>query len=381
MAHYPAGICSLAISLPSIRRKNDYYKEKYPALVAQAEQKSLARWFSLADSTPSNDFDLEMIPYLADPFRGTVERWVLGSDESPLMLQCSTVREALDAAKLSLADVELMIVASVWPERIGFGDAAFLARQLGLSGAAWNLDATCGSTLVALQTACTLVRAQEYRNVLVVISCSYSHFVDEDDTASWFLSDGVGAFVVSTLKSQQGILGTKTIHTGALCDLIYPTLTTDTQGNPRLCMQVGKDASRLTRETSVQFLRTCCEGAVSAAGVTFEQINFFIFNTPTAWFARFCTRALGIDPERTIDLYPLLANIGPVLSVANLYYAQRLSKIQENDLVLIYGFGAAGAASATVMRWGNVALGSDPLKKHDLSVPSSSDIRLVSSER
>ena len=37
-----------------------------------------------------------------------------------------------------------------------------------------------------------------------------------------------------------------------------------------------------------------------------------------------------------------------------------MGKIRENDLVLIYGFGAAGVASASVMRWGNVALGLVP---------------------
>jgi 3-oxoacyl-[acyl-carrier-protein] synthase III len=59
-------------------------------------------------------------------------------------------------------------------------------------------------------------------------------------------------------------------------------------------------------ETAVDCVRTCCEGAVAAAGVTFEQIDFFAFNTPTAWYASVCTRALGIDPERTINLYPSL---------------------------------------------------------------------------
>jgi 3-oxoacyl-[acyl-carrier-protein] synthase-3 len=378
MVHPAVGIRSLALSFPIIRRTNDYYQEKYPELIAQAEQKSLARWFSLAGSTPSNEFDLEMVPYLSDPFRGTIERWVLGPGESSLTLEYRAARDALDAAELSPDDVDLMIVASVWPEQIGLGDAAFLARQLGLRGAAWNLDATCGSTPVALQTACALVRAGEYRNVLVVISCTYSRFLDEDDTASWFLSDGAGAFVVSSLGLNQGILGTKTIHTDALCDLLLSKLIKDAQGNPQVRMQLGKDANRVTRETAVRFLRTCCEGAITAAGVTLEQIDFFIFNTPTAWFARFCTRVLGIDSERTINLYPQYANIGPVLIVANLYHAACLGKIRENDLVLIYGFGAAGAASASVMRWGNVALGSFPhLNEPYSAVKSSEDTSLA----
>jgi 3-oxoacyl-[acyl-carrier-protein] synthase-3 len=377
MVHHPVGIRSLALSLPSIKRTNDYYREKYPELVAQAEQKSLARLFSLAGSAPSNEFDQEMVPYLSDPFRGTVDRSVLAPGESSLMLEERAARDALDAAKLTPKDVDLLLVASIWPEQIGFGDAAFLARQLGLQGAAWNLDAACGVTPVALQTACALVRTGEYRNVLVVISCSYSRFFDEDDTLSWFMSDGAGAFVVGSLKPNQGILGTKTIHTAALCDIFFAKLTQDDQGNPQVHMRMGKGANKAIRETAVGQLRTCCEGAVAAANVTLEQVDFFIFNTSTAWSARFCIRVLDIDPERTINLYSQYANIGPVITLANLYYAVQLGKIHENDLVLVYGLGAAGAASASVMRWGNVALASAPLKKPDSVVKSSSDRSLA----
>lgn len=361
MVHSPVGIRSLALTFPTIRRTNNYYVEKYPELIAQAEQKGLARLFSLTGTPPSNEFDMEMLPYLSDPFRGTVERWVLGPGESSLTLEYRAATDALNAAKLSPNEVDLMIVASVWPEHIGFGNAAFLARKLGLVGAAWNLDGTCGSTPVVLQTACALVRAGEYRNVLVVISCSYSRVFNEQDTVSWFLGDAAGAFVVGSLEPNQGILGTKTVHTGALCEVVSAELVKDEQGNSRVRMQTGKGAKAL-RETAAEFLCVCCEGAIASAGVTLEQIDFFLFNTPTAWVTSFCTRLLGIDPERTINLYPVCANIGSVLTVANMYYAAQLGKIHENDLVLIYGSGAAGVASASVMRWGNVVLGSDPLK-------------------
>ncbi|MFN6513319.1 MAG: 3-oxoacyl-ACP synthase III family protein [Nostoc sp. CreGUA01] len=374
MTQHAVGIRSLAVSLPSIRRTNDYYKDKYPELIAQAEQKSLARLFSLAGSTPINEFDLEMIPYLSDPFRGTVERYVLGSGETSLMLEHQAAKKALEAAKLSPDDIDLMLVASVWPEQVGFGNAASLAGQLGLKGAAWNLDGACGVTPVALQTACALVQAGEYRNVLVVISCTYSRFFDEDDTVSWCMSDGAGAFVVSSLELNQGILSTKTIHTAVLCDTLTSQLRLGENGDLQLSMKVGKGANRLFREMSVDLLRTCCEGAVASAGITFEEVNFFLFNTATAWFANFCTRVLGINQERTINLYPQYANIGPVLTVANMYYAALLGKIRENDLVLIYGFGVSGVASASVMRWGKVALSPAPLNLTE------SDLALISSQ-
>lgn len=366
--HFPVGIRSLSVTFPSIKRTNNYYIEKYPDLIDQAEQKNLAKLFSLAGSSPKNEFDLEMLPYLSDPFRGTVERRVLAPDESSLTLEYRAAVDALNAAKLSPQDIDLMIVASVWPDQIGFGNAAFLARKLGLSGAAWNLDGACGVTPVALQTAWALVQTGQYRNVLVVISCTYSRFFDESDTVSWFLGDGAGAFVVGLLESNQGVLSTKTIHTAGLCDILSAHCIGELQSNPQVCMQMSKGANKAIRETVVEFLRTCCEGAVAAIDLTFEDIDFFLFNTTTAWFAPFCTRVLGIAPERTLSIYPLYANIGPVLTVANLYYAAYQSKIRENSLVLVYGFGAAGAASASVMRWGKVALGSAPIDESDSSV-------------
>lgn len=38
--HNPVGIRSLSVNFPSVVRTNDYYKEKYPNLVAQAEKKA-----------------------------------------------------------------------------------------------------------------------------------------------------------------------------------------------------------------------------------------------------------------------------------------------------------------------------------------------------
>lgn len=378
MVYIPVGIRSLAVSLPRIKRTNNYYINKYPDLIAQAEQKNLAKVFSLNASIPINEFDLEMKPYLSDPFRGAVERRLLGPGESSLTLEYRAAREAINAAHLNLEDIELLLVASIWPEQVGFGNAALLAQKLGFKGAAWNLDAACGVTPVALQTACALVRGGEYKNVLVVVSCTYSRFFDEDDTISWFLGDGAGAFVVSSLEFNQGLLGTKTIHTAVLAETILPHITQDNYGNPQLGMQIGESANKLFRETATELLSTCCQGAAAAAGLSLEQIDFFLFNTATAWFAQFCTRVLNIEPERTINIYPEYANVGPVLTVANMYHAAKLRKIQPNDLVLIYGFGAAGAASASVMRWGNVILGSDPLIKMDSTVKKAEKDTLLS---
>jgi 3-oxoacyl-[acyl-carrier-protein] synthase III/acyl carrier protein len=358
----PVGIRSLALSFPSIIRTNDYWIEKSPELTARNKPRRARISRSTELTNSNNGLDIwsqEVAPYLPDPFRGSIERRVLAPNESSLTLEYQAAKQALNAAQLAPEEVDLAIVASLFPEHIGPGSAAYLARQLKLHCPAWNLESTCSSAIIALQNACALVRSREYRNVLVIVSHIGSNSVDEEDTLSWSIGDGAGAFVVDSLQPNQGILGTKIVPTVATCGAYSYELVTDAQGQPRIRTRTGENASMLA-ETAVDCVRTCCEGAAAAAGVTLEQINFFAFNTPTAWYASVCTRALGIDPERTINLYPRYANIGPVFAIANLYHAAQVGKIRENDLVLVYTNGAAATAAAMVMRWGDVALGSAP---------------------
>ena len=363
----PVGIRAIAVSFPSIVRTNDYYRQHYPELVAKAEEKTLAKLFvpSTSGNKTSGDEEIDIwsqavAPYMQDPFRGTVERRVVAPDESSLSLEYQAACDALEAAQLAPQDVDLLLVTSLFPEQITPGNAAFLAGKLGLQGAAWNIESTCTSALVSLQTACSLVRAGQYRNVLVVVSTTYSRFTDVRDTLSFLSGDGAGAFVVDTLEANQGILGTKIANTAETCGAFYNELIMNEQGNPWMFIRGGKGASKMFANTTVKFLRKCCEGAAAEAGVSLKEIDFFAFNTPTAWYAQVCTQALGIDPERTININPLYANIGPTFPVANLYHAAQAGKIRENDLVLVYTMGSSSNAGASVMRWGKVALGSAP---------------------
>jgi 3-oxoacyl-[acyl-carrier-protein] synthase III len=375
----PVGIKAIAVTFPDTIRTNDYYRQHYPEMIAQAEQKTLAQAFSVAASN-GDDFEpdiwtQEMMPYISDPFRGTVERRVVASDDSALELEYRTAVDVLTAAQLTPEDVDLMLVTSLFPDHILPGDASFLAGKLGLKGAAWNVESTCTSGLVSLQTACSLVQTGQYRNVLIIVSTTYSRFTDPNDTLAFLSGDGIGAFLVSSLEAEQGILGTKIINTAETCGAFYQEFTPKAPN--QMFIRARKNTGKMFVDTTVKFLRNCCEGAAAEAGVSFDDIDFFVFNTPTAWYSRVCTRTLGVDPERSINLNPVYGNIGPAFPFANLYHAAQLGKIKENDLVLVYTMGSSSNGGAAIMRWGKVALGTAP--KPPLSIALGQDKVLASS--
>lgn len=360
MTNNSIGISSLALSFPKLIRTNDYWRDKFPELTVKTRtrHRGLPNNSSIHQAEGLKIWSQEVAPYLNDPFRGNVERRVLSQDESSLMLEHRAATEAIKAVKFEPREIDLVISTSLFSQPFGVGNAA-LTQQLNLSCPAWNLESTCSSALIALQNARALVQTGEYRNVLVVVSQSASHTVDDADTLSWTMGDGAGAFMVSSLAPRQGILGSKIISTVATHGAYVHQLIVDAQGQPRIRTQTGENTSMLA-ETAVDSVRTCCEKAVAAAGLSLDCIDFFAFNTPTPWYASICVRALGISPKRTINLYPQYANIGPVFLIANLYHAAQLGKLRENDLVLVYTNGAGATAGAMVMRWGNVALGAIP---------------------
>ncbi len=356
------GVLALAVEFPGVVRTNDYYRKKFPEVYASAEQRGLAKLWGggpKGGDRVGELFDEEMAPYLSDVFRGTVERRLLAPGETVLDVELRAARAALAAARLEPEAIDLLISATFIRDHVGIGHSAYVAGALGYTGSGWNFESACSSSLEALRVASGLVRAGEHERVLVVTSCMYSKVSDERDTQSWFLGDGAAAFVVGEVEEGFGVLGAHSLNTANTCGSIWYEISSD-PATPPIVARTNKTAGKVFRESCTQFLEPCTDGALERAGVKRDDVDFFIFNTPNAWFAKFAARVLGVDPERTISSYPEVANVGPALMPANLHQAAREKRLKKGDLVLAYTLGSVASAGAVVMRWGDVALAPAP---------------------
>lgn len=360
-AQIPVGIRSLAVSVPDRIRTNDELRDRYPELLGRPEDSTLGRIMSNTDSRPDMArFDLAMQPYLNDPFRGVTHRRILGPGESSIDLEVRAGAQAIELAGLKATDIDLLISVGFLPHHVGIGNAVYVAQQLGLTGGGWNLESACGGPLTALQNAFALIRAGEYETVMVTVSCSYSKYAREDDTMSWFLGDGGGAFVISRVPENTGYISSQTMHTADTCGTWYYTLERDDEGQPARVMRAHRGTGRTMRRSAERHLLRCCKGAVEKANMSLSDVDFFVFHTPAVWFAEFAADALGVDPERTTSVYQHYANVGPALTPINLHHAAYTKRIKPGDTVLVYGPGSVSSAAAVLMRWGDVALGEPP---------------------
>lgn len=350
------GIKSVSYVVPEQVRKNSFWYENYPDLVAKAGEKNLAKLWRKRDAEEPNLFDRMMEPYLSDPFRGSVERRVLADHETGLTMEIAAARQALEAVKWSPAEVDLVLVSSFLPDQFGPGNAAYLVGELGMRCPGINLESACSSTLVSLNTAIGLVQAGQYRNALVVASCSYSRMAPPEDTMSWFMGDGAGAMLVGEVPGE-GWIAQHTVNTSQTCGTFRLEIVFDEEKGAVPRVAQSKSTAQIINESGEPTMREACFGALERAGIGVQDIACLVVNTPTAWYADFACEVLGIDRSKTVSTYERFANTGTALLPINLHESVRIGMLKPDDYVLMYAVGSVSTAVATVMRWGDVALG------------------------
>ena len=126
-----------------------------------------------------------------------------GETNSDLAFQAS--QRALEAAGLKPEDIDLIIYATVSPDRLMPSCACMLQKKLGCRNVmAFDLNAACSGWLYGLNLVDSLVRAGQYKNILLVGSEVLHSFVDYKDRETCILfGDGAGAAIFGPSEANE----------------------------------------------------------------------------------------------------------------------------------------------------------------------------------
>ncbi|GGA09376.1 3-oxoacyl-ACP synthase III family protein [Okeania sp. KiyG1] len=354
------GIRALAVNFPEYVLTNDHWKKNYPDLLLKLEQKNQTLQLFDNESQQNDNWVQAVKPYREDIFRGTLERRVLTGDETTMTLECGAIEKVLQAAKLEINEVDLLISCAMFPERLVIGNATLIARELGFRGTAWNMNASCGGALLALDHAVYAIQSQKIDRILVSVSCDYSRHIEHTNPFSFTLGDGAAAFIVEKVQTGEGLLHSYSTNTHESCDVVYPKLSVDEKGEIKLLIAINKETVKYVTSLLIKYFQECSTKVLSQSGIKLEDIDFFVLYPPTAGYIDFCASELNIPKHKTIDIFPQYGNISVTSVMAALYHTAEQKKIKKGDLVMTYAHGFSGAAAAHLMRWGDVALGAVP---------------------
>ncbi len=276
--------------------------------------------------------------------------------ERPSVMMKHAALEALDRARLLPSQIDHVLCASAVPEQAIPSAAILLADGLAIRGAVcFDVNATCLSFLVAMNTAACLIAAGQARNVL--LACAEiprgSDALNKDDAESAVLFGDAAAAMVLT-RDDTGARGIvkwqmrsypegkdlARLRAGAAC---LPHHAHWDDSAVRFEMD-GKAIYKLAFRLGESFLADLWQDSVPAA-----ELDAVLLHQTSAKAIALTTRRLGVPPERVCSNLEQLGNTVSASLPLCYYDGVARGLIHEGSKVLFLGTSAGISIGAMTL--------------------------------
>ncbi len=281
---------------------------------------------------------------------GIGARHVADDAESTSDLALAASREALAAAGLDPADVDLIVVATTTPDMIFPSTACILQAKLGTKGGpAFDVQAVCSGFVYALVLADRMVATGAVRNALVVGAEVYSRILDWTDRGTCVLfGDGAGA-VVLVPSLEPGILASRLHADGSHAPMLC------VPGQVRKGAIVGSpfvhmDGGHVFR-FAVKVLADAALETLAAAGLAPDAIDWLIPHQANLRIMDATAKKLHLPHEKMVVTVDRHANTSAASIPLALDTAVRDGRIRAGQHVMLAGVGGGFTWGAVLVRW------------------------------
>uniref|UniRef100_A0A126G1J0 Beta-ketoacyl-[acyl-carrier-protein] synthase III n=1 Tax=Wildemania schizophylla TaxID=1134705 RepID=A0A126G1J0_WILSC len=288
---------------------------------------------------------------------GIKKRHLAPSSHSLTQLAAEASNNALSAANIKPADIDLIILATSTPDDL-FGSASQLQAEIGAtSSLAFDITAACSGFIVALVTAAQFVQTGSYDNILVVGADTMSRWINWSDRSTCILfGDGAGAVVVGK-SAKNSILGFKLCTDGQLnshLQLMNVPLeaqqfgvTEIPQGHYNSITMNGKEVYKFAVFQVPSVIKEC----LNNVNISIDEVDWFILHQANTRILEAIANRLSIPFSKMITNLEHYGNTSAASIPLALDEANRSDKIQPGQIIVLAGFGAGLTWGAIVLKW------------------------------
>ncbi|MDQ3779881.1 MAG: ketoacyl-ACP synthase III [Chloroflexota bacterium] len=296
---------------------------------------------------------------------GIKERRIVGPNDSTTSLSVTAARQALERAKLTADDIDLIVVATCTPDQFLVSQACLVQAELGGNAGAFDLGAACSGFVYALATASQFVQTGLHDRVLVIGVDTLTRFVDFTDRSTCILfGDGAGAVVLEPSDEPRGLLSTVLGADGAGYKHLYipgwgafvpESADLFPEYRPYLQMN-GQEVFRF----AVRVMGDAAAEAVAKAGLSFSDVDWLIPHQANVRIIDAAARRLTLPREKVwvnVDRY---GNTSAASIPIALSEVETTGNLKEGDNIVLVAFGGGLSWAAGVVRWGVAGVCQDP---------------------
>ena len=285
---------------------------------------------------------------------GIMARHIAGDDETTRSLAVGAARNALEHAKLTPQDIDLIIVATSTPDKTFPATATQVQADLGITtGAAFDIQAVCSGFVFGLTIADNMIRGGQANCALVIGSETFSRILDWNDRTTCVLfGDGAGAVVVRAAQGQgnnddRGILQCQIHSDGRFCDKLH------VDGGPSTTKTVGhlRMDGREVFKHAVTNIASVMSETIAKAGMAPTDIDWFVPHQANRRILEGTAKKLGIQVDRIVITLDQHGNTSAASIPLALDAAVKDGRIKRGQLVLMEAMGGGFTWGAVLARF------------------------------
>ncbi|MDG2303085.1 MAG: ketoacyl-ACP synthase III [Candidatus Binatia bacterium] len=322
---------------------------------------------AVPDNVVTND-DLSKLMDTSDEWvhqrTGIRQRHHIAADCSGTDLGKIAAEEALADAGLGIADIDLIVFATLSPDIDWPASAGLLAAKLGASSIpTFDVRNQCSGFIYSLASADALIRAGRARHALVVGGEIHSTGIDLTtrgrDVAVIF-GDGAGAVVLGpSPDGERGLLSTHLHADGKYAEKLWLEGAAS-RSRPRISLEDlgGEDPVAFPRmqgryvfKHAVTRFPEVINEALGANGLAIADLDVLIPHQANLRINEFVAAALELEADQVVNNIDRYGNTTAASIPIALHEAVKDARVSEGKLVCMAAFGAGFTWASALLRW------------------------------
>lgn len=277
----------------------------------------------------------------------------LAVEETTASMSIDAARKAMDDAGVTAEEIDLIIVGTITGDYVTPSTACEVQAGIGaVNAVAFDINAACSGFMFALNTVYTYMQSGMASTALVIGAETLSKIMDWNDRSTCVLfGDGAGAAIVR--RDDTGILSISQGSDGSKGSV----LAGENRRNNNPLVQNSTELGYVSMDGqevykfAVKVVPGDIKSAVKEAGLTLEDIKYFVLHQANIRIIQSVAKRLKIDIDRfpiSLDHYGnISAGSIPIL----LDEINQKGMLEKGDKIVMCGFGGGLTWGTTVVEW------------------------------
>lgn len=287
--------------------------------------------------------------------RTGIERRYISLDENTSDLAVEASKKALSQARLSVEEIDLIIVATVTPDNFTPSTACIVQDKLGAKNAwAFDINAACTGFIYALKLGRSLIRSGEANNALIIGAETLSKALNWEDRGSCVLfGDGAGATVLTSTEEDCGIKCVNVKSDGSKGDSLV------IQGLPlnspfKYGREVSENYINMNGREIFKFATKVMEESIveilEKENIKIEDIAAIIPHQANLRIIDYVVKRLGIPREKFVTNLQNYGNTSGASIPIALCESINEGNLKKGDNIIMVGFGGGLTWGAALIK-------------------------------